>query len=148
MCILNITIDEALESLSAFCETETNSWNNGDSGRKSYNIMPSVGLQSTNRIRGDVIFFSDHGPFPVYLRRFHLSDSDQCSCGETGKRGFRLRKENREAEDGKKRAALVPGRIQNFAADYLLGRAGDAGFGKERPYRLTHHLNGYAMTLD
>ncbi|GBN14086.1 hypothetical protein AVEN_175246-1 [Araneus ventricosus] len=63
-------------------------------------------------------------------------------------RGFRLRKEKREAEKGKKRAALAPGRIQNFAADYLLGQAGDAGFGRKRPYQLTHHLNGYDMTLD
>ncbi|GBL66883.1 hypothetical protein AVEN_153365-1 [Araneus ventricosus] len=27
------------------------------------------------------IFFSQHGPFPAYLKRFHLSDSDYCSCG-------------------------------------------------------------------
>ncbi|GBN51816.1 hypothetical protein AVEN_199927-1 [Araneus ventricosus] len=27
-----------------------------------------------------IIFFSQHGPFPAYLKRFHLSDSDYCSC--------------------------------------------------------------------
>ncbi|GBN35135.1 hypothetical protein AVEN_154268-1 [Araneus ventricosus] len=59
-------------------------------------------------------------------------------------RGFRLRKEKREAEKGKKRAALAPGRIRNFAADYLLGRAGDAGFGRKRSCRSTHLLNEYA----
>ncbi|GBM53531.1 hypothetical protein AVEN_129525-1 [Araneus ventricosus] len=56
------------------------SWKNGDTGRKIYNIMPSVSLRPTNWIREDVIFFSQQGPFPAYLKRFHLSDSDYCSC--------------------------------------------------------------------
>ncbi|GBN62283.1 hypothetical protein AVEN_185965-1 [Araneus ventricosus] len=59
------------------------SWKNGDTGRKIYNIMPSVSLRPTNWIREDVIF-SQHGPFPAYLKRFHLSDSDYCSCGAIG----------------------------------------------------------------
>ncbi|GBN82174.1 hypothetical protein AVEN_29698-1 [Araneus ventricosus] len=33
-------------------------WKNGDTGRKIYNIMPSVSLRLTNWIREDVIFFS------------------------------------------------------------------------------------------
>ncbi|GBN84818.1 hypothetical protein AVEN_173995-1 [Araneus ventricosus] len=57
---------------------------NGDTGRKICNIMPSVSLRPNNWIREDVIFFSQHGPFPAYLKRFHLSDSDYCSCGEIG----------------------------------------------------------------
>ncbi|GBN27077.1 hypothetical protein AVEN_158764-1 [Araneus ventricosus] len=60
------------------------SWKNGDTGRKIYNIMPSVSLHPTNWIREDVIFFSQHGPFPACLKRFHLSDSDYCSCGGIG----------------------------------------------------------------
>ncbi|GBM33357.1 hypothetical protein AVEN_194959-1 [Araneus ventricosus] len=67
--------------------------------------------------------------------------------GGLGQRGFRLRKEKREAEKGKKRAALASGRIRNFAADYLLGRAGDAGFGRKRPCRSTYLLNEYAVSL-
>ncbi|GBN43479.1 hypothetical protein AVEN_259534-1 [Araneus ventricosus] len=47
------------------------SWKNGDTGRKIYNIMPSVSLRPTTWIREDVIF-SQHGPFPAYLTRFHL----------------------------------------------------------------------------
>ncbi|GBN84021.1 hypothetical protein AVEN_128409-1 [Araneus ventricosus] len=58
-------------------------WKNGDTGRKIYNIMPSVSLRPANWIR-DVIFFSQHGPFPAYLKRFHLSHSDYCSCGGIG----------------------------------------------------------------
>ncbi|GBO45385.1 hypothetical protein AVEN_202794-1 [Araneus ventricosus] len=60
------------------------SWKNGDTGRKIYNIMPSVNLRPTNWIREDVIFFSQHGPFPAYLKRYHLSDSDYYSCGGIG----------------------------------------------------------------
>ncbi|GBM36088.1 hypothetical protein AVEN_274036-1 [Araneus ventricosus] len=60
------------------------SWKNGDTGRKIDNIMPSVSLRPTNWIREDVIFFSQHGPFPAYLKRFRLSDSDYCSCGGIG----------------------------------------------------------------
>ncbi|GBM29617.1 hypothetical protein AVEN_130094-1 [Araneus ventricosus] len=52
---------------------------NGKTGRKIYNIMPSVSLHPTNWIIDDVIF-SQHGPFPAYL----LSDSDCCSCGGIG----------------------------------------------------------------
>ncbi|GBN19940.1 hypothetical protein AVEN_35914-1 [Araneus ventricosus] len=59
------------------------SWKNGDTGRRIFNIMPSVSLHPTNWIRENVIF-SQHGPFPVYLKRFHLSDSDYCSCGGIG----------------------------------------------------------------
>ncbi|GBO32650.1 hypothetical protein AVEN_22215-1 [Araneus ventricosus] len=58
---------------------------NGDTGRKIYNTMPSVNLCPTNWIREDVIFLSEYGPFPAYLKRFHVSDSDQFSCGGTGK---------------------------------------------------------------
>ncbi|GBN00782.1 hypothetical protein AVEN_126228-1 [Araneus ventricosus] len=54
-------------------------WKNDDTGRKIYNIMPSVSLRHTNWIREDVIFFFQHGHFPAYLKRFHLSDSDYCS---------------------------------------------------------------------
>ncbi|GBN18020.1 hypothetical protein AVEN_109883-1 [Araneus ventricosus] len=43
--------------------------------------MPSVSFLPTNWIREDVIFFSQQGPFSAYLKRFHLSDSDYCSCG-------------------------------------------------------------------
>ncbi|GBM51850.1 hypothetical protein AVEN_8712-1 [Araneus ventricosus] len=57
------------------------SWKNGDTGRKNFNIMPSVSLYPTNWIRKDVIFLSQHGPFPAYLKKFHLPDSDFCSCG-------------------------------------------------------------------
>ncbi|GBM35868.1 hypothetical protein AVEN_134675-1 [Araneus ventricosus] len=46
--------------------------------------MPSVSLLPTNWIREDVIFLSVHVPLPFSLKRFNLSDSDQCICGGTG----------------------------------------------------------------
>ncbi|GBM65013.1 hypothetical protein AVEN_68939-1 [Araneus ventricosus] len=46
--------------------------------------MPSASLRPSNWIRDDVIFFFQHVPFPAYLKRFHLSDSDYCSCGAIG----------------------------------------------------------------
>ncbi|GBN41460.1 hypothetical protein AVEN_128753-1 [Araneus ventricosus] len=60
-------------------------WNNGDTGRKIYNIMPSVSLRPTNWIREAVIFCSEDDPFPAYLKTFQMSDSDYCSCGGIGK---------------------------------------------------------------
>ncbi|GBN44732.1 hypothetical protein AVEN_113120-1 [Araneus ventricosus] len=35
-------------------------------------------------IRENVIFFSQHGPFPAYLKRFRLYDSDYCRSGGIG----------------------------------------------------------------
>ncbi|GBN26281.1 hypothetical protein AVEN_148441-1 [Araneus ventricosus] len=33
----------------------------------------------------EIVIFSQHGPFPAYLKRFHLSgNSDYCSCGGIG----------------------------------------------------------------
>ncbi|GBM07498.1 hypothetical protein AVEN_100705-1 [Araneus ventricosus] len=50
---------------------------------KSITSCPQVSLRPTNWIREDVIF-SQHGPLPAYLKRFHLSDSNFCSCGGIG----------------------------------------------------------------
>ncbi|GBN55492.1 hypothetical protein AVEN_224978-1 [Araneus ventricosus] len=58
------------------------SWNNGDTGRKIYNIVLSVSLRTNNWIREDVIFFSEHCPFRAYLERFHLSASDNAAVVE------------------------------------------------------------------
>ncbi|GBM52638.1 hypothetical protein AVEN_68325-1 [Araneus ventricosus] len=30
------------------------------------------------------MFVAGHGPFPSFLNRLHLSDSDSCACGEVG----------------------------------------------------------------
>ncbi|GBL81044.1 hypothetical protein AVEN_83121-1 [Araneus ventricosus] len=57
-------------------------WNEGDTGRSTFNIFPKVSLQSANWNRADVLFFTGHCPLPSYLHRFHLANSPLCSCGE------------------------------------------------------------------
>ncbi|GBM49966.1 hypothetical protein AVEN_34933-1 [Araneus ventricosus] len=42
-------------------------WDEGDTGRSTFNIFPKVSLQSANWNRADVLFFIGHGPFPSYL---------------------------------------------------------------------------------
>ncbi|GBM68192.1 hypothetical protein AVEN_5160-1 [Araneus ventricosus] len=68
---------------------EWQTWKNGVTAREIDNIMPSVSLRRivspVNWIREGIIFFSQHGTFLAYLKRFHLSDSgDYCSCGGIG----------------------------------------------------------------
>ncbi|GBN24191.1 hypothetical protein AVEN_259428-1 [Araneus ventricosus] len=41
-------------------------------------------LESPPEVSCISCLFSQHGPFPAYLKRFHLSDSDYCSCGGIG----------------------------------------------------------------
>ncbi|GBL76522.1 hypothetical protein AVEN_35368-1 [Araneus ventricosus] len=61
-----------------------NLWDQGDTDRQVFAIIPRVSLQSSNWIREDTIFFSEHGPFPAYLHRFGLTNNNLCSCGEIG----------------------------------------------------------------
>ncbi|GBM24668.1 hypothetical protein AVEN_272895-1 [Araneus ventricosus] len=50
-------------------------WDEGDTGRSTFNIFPKVSLHSANRNRADVLFFTEHRPFSSYLHRFHLANS-------------------------------------------------------------------------
>ncbi|GBM64682.1 hypothetical protein AVEN_175184-1 [Araneus ventricosus] len=56
-------------------------WDDGDTGRLIYNIIPKVSLQPINWTRNEVLFFTGHGPFPSFLQRFNLSETSFCSCG-------------------------------------------------------------------
>ncbi|GBL72015.1 hypothetical protein AVEN_115046-1 [Araneus ventricosus] len=47
-----------------------------------HNIIPKVSLQPINWTRKEVLFFTGHGPFPSYLKRFNLVETLVCSCGE------------------------------------------------------------------
>ncbi|GBN29885.1 hypothetical protein AVEN_30791-1 [Araneus ventricosus] len=47
-------------------------WDNGDTGRLINNIMPKVSLEPINWTRNEVLFFTEHGPFPSFLQRFNL----------------------------------------------------------------------------
>ncbi|GBL90992.1 hypothetical protein AVEN_184388-1 [Araneus ventricosus] len=43
-------------------------WNEGVTGRSVFKIIPKVSLHPMNWVREDIIFFTEHGPFPVYLK--------------------------------------------------------------------------------
>ncbi|GBN12947.1 hypothetical protein AVEN_170937-1 [Araneus ventricosus] len=59
-------------------------WTEGETGRSTHNIIPTVSLHPANWSREDIIFFTGHGPFQSYLRRFNLSTTSICRCGLEG----------------------------------------------------------------
>ncbi|GBN81291.1 hypothetical protein AVEN_232421-1 [Araneus ventricosus] len=59
-------------------------WYEGKTGRKVHDILPKVSLSPYNWGRAEVLFFTGHGPFQYYLKRFHQSHTSNCSCGEEG----------------------------------------------------------------
>ncbi|GBN18184.1 hypothetical protein AVEN_211464-1 [Araneus ventricosus] len=59
-------------------------WTRGETGRSTHNIIPTVSLHPANWSRDDIIFFTGHGPFQFYLRRFNLSTTSTCPCGLEG----------------------------------------------------------------
>ncbi|GBM07680.1 hypothetical protein AVEN_228179-1 [Araneus ventricosus] len=44
-------------------------------------FLLKVSLHPMNWAREDIIFFTEHGPFPAYLKRFGLARNDFCTCG-------------------------------------------------------------------
>ncbi|GBO32282.1 hypothetical protein AVEN_119789-1 [Araneus ventricosus] len=59
-------------------------WNKGKVGRLIHEIIPSPSFKLHKWSRGEIMFFSEHGPFPSYLRRFNLKPTDLCNCGDVG----------------------------------------------------------------
>ncbi|GBM54921.1 hypothetical protein AVEN_77829-1 [Araneus ventricosus] len=59
-------------------------WNEGKVGRLIHEIIPSPSFKLHKWSRGEIMFFSEHGPFPSYLRRFNLKPTDLCNCGDVG----------------------------------------------------------------
>ncbi|GBN96000.1 hypothetical protein AVEN_247021-1 [Araneus ventricosus] len=59
-------------------------WDSDDTGRVIFNILPKVTLTPDSRSRESILFGTDHGPFPSYLYRFRLQNSDICACGVKG----------------------------------------------------------------
>ncbi|GBN60082.1 hypothetical protein AVEN_34226-1 [Araneus ventricosus] len=60
-------------------------WNEGGTGRSVFNIIPKVNQHQMNWVKEDSICFSDHGPFPAYLKRYLSARNDFCTCGGIGK---------------------------------------------------------------
>ncbi|GBM44380.1 hypothetical protein AVEN_147389-1 [Araneus ventricosus] len=61
-----------------------NTWKNGKTGRLVNKLLPTVSLHSQIWPRELTIFFTEHGPFPTFLKRFRLSQHDFCNCGAVG----------------------------------------------------------------
>ncbi|GBN98881.1 hypothetical protein AVEN_34281-1 [Araneus ventricosus] len=56
-------------------------WDNGETGRSVHNVLPKVKITPTPTQRPEIMFFTGHGPFPTYLKRFNIINSDSCGCG-------------------------------------------------------------------
>ncbi|GBO23702.1 hypothetical protein AVEN_253391-1 [Araneus ventricosus] len=78
--LIDLNVGSGLSALKELLQKKSadakSSMSKGKTAAKIYDVNHSG--------REDVIFFSRHGPFPAYLKRFHLSDSDYCSCGSIG----------------------------------------------------------------
>ncbi|GBN19763.1 Putative protein in type-1 retrotransposable element R1DM [Araneus ventricosus] len=59
-------------------------WTKGNTGRPIHKVLPKVSLHTQNWSRELSIFLMEHGPFPTYLHRFRLSQTDYCNCGGIG----------------------------------------------------------------
>lgn len=60
-------------------------WEHHDkTGRKIHEVIPKVKMKDRGWTRSLVMFFSEHGPFPAYLKRFRIITNDNCKCGTLG----------------------------------------------------------------
>ncbi|GBM64735.1 hypothetical protein AVEN_129106-1 [Araneus ventricosus] len=59
-------------------------WDNGETGRSVYSIIPKISNKQLHWSRECMQFATGHGPFPSYLKRFGLHSTDYCRCGEIG----------------------------------------------------------------
>ncbi|GBL77174.1 hypothetical protein AVEN_12797-1 [Araneus ventricosus] len=56
-------------------------WDDGDTGRLIHNIIPKVSLQPINWTSNEVLFFTEHEPFPSFVQRFKLAETSFCFMG-------------------------------------------------------------------
>ncbi|GBN93220.1 hypothetical protein AVEN_216940-1 [Araneus ventricosus] len=58
-------------------------WEDEDTGRSTFNILPRVLTQPCYWKREEILFFTGHGPFPLYLKRFNLASTANFKSGNT-----------------------------------------------------------------
>ncbi|GBM58966.1 hypothetical protein AVEN_230081-1 [Araneus ventricosus] len=58
-------------------------WEDEDTWRLTFNILPRVSTHSCCLKRGEILFFTEHGKFPPYLKRFNLASTTNCLCVNT-----------------------------------------------------------------
>ncbi|GBO07599.1 hypothetical protein AVEN_245503-1 [Araneus ventricosus] len=61
-----------------------NEWDNGDTGRNVYLILPKFKTSPAPWQRPEIMFATGHVPFPIYFKRFGLRTTDCCGSGELG----------------------------------------------------------------
>ncbi|GBN14336.1 hypothetical protein AVEN_70451-1 [Araneus ventricosus] len=59
-------------------------WEKTETGRPIHKLIPTPSSKNHNWDHREIMFFSEHGPFTSFLKRFNLRSSDKCSCGQTG----------------------------------------------------------------
>ncbi|GBO26184.1 hypothetical protein AVEN_82706-1 [Araneus ventricosus] len=56
-------------------------WDNGETGRSVYNVLPKAKTTPTPWQRPEIMFVTGHCSFTTYLKRFNIRNSDSCGCG-------------------------------------------------------------------
>ncbi|GBL96565.1 hypothetical protein AVEN_114347-1 [Araneus ventricosus] len=56
-------------------------WEDEETGRSTFNILPRVSTQPCFWKREEILFFTGHGPFSSYFKRFNLASTANCPCG-------------------------------------------------------------------
>ncbi|GBM84968.1 hypothetical protein AVEN_49177-1 [Araneus ventricosus] len=58
-------------------------WGDEDTGSSTFDILSRVSIHSCCWKREEILFFTGHGPFLSYLKRFNLASTANCPCGNT-----------------------------------------------------------------
>ncbi|GBM22805.1 hypothetical protein AVEN_226475-1 [Araneus ventricosus] len=58
-------------------------WEDDDTGRSTFNILPRVSTHPCCWKREEILFSTGHGPFPSYMKRFNFAPTVNCPCGNT-----------------------------------------------------------------
>ncbi|GBN24451.1 hypothetical protein AVEN_124403-1 [Araneus ventricosus] len=59
-------------------------WEEGKTSRPTCDVLPKVALISKQWSRNEILCVTGHGPFPSHFKRFGLTVSDNCVCGDAG----------------------------------------------------------------
>ncbi|GBN02558.1 hypothetical protein AVEN_89524-1 [Araneus ventricosus] len=59
-------------------------WDKTETGRHIHKMIPIPSCKNYKWDRREIMFFTEHGPFTSYLKRFNLRSNDSCSCGQPG----------------------------------------------------------------
>ncbi|GBL84958.1 hypothetical protein AVEN_42217-1 [Araneus ventricosus] len=57
-------------------------WDNGETGRSVYSIIPIISSRQLHWFRECIQFATGYGLFHGYIKRFGLHTTDYCGCGK------------------------------------------------------------------